>query len=211
MNRAKLILVLRRVTIAATVCLGLCTSIRADSLWPEQGTSMFSDNRAYRVGDIVTVIVAEEARVSNSSGSSLSKSTDTQGEIETLDWPKGSGASKVFTGDKPKVKFGSKRSFDGQGSYQLAGTMETQLTAVVLDVLPNGNLVIEGSRLQQSVDETVIVRISGIVRPEDIRSDNTVPSTALAEGKIVFESHGPVARSSRRGFLNRLVDLIWPF
>jgi len=200
-----------RFLIAGLACLGLCVPLGADSLWPESGTSLFSDNRAYRVGDVVTVIVIEEAKVSNSSGTSLSKTTDTQGELKTLDWPKAAGASEVFTGDKPKVEFGSKRTFDGQGTYQLQGTMETRLTAVVMDVLPNGNLVIEGSRLQQSVDDKVFVRVSGIVRPEDIRSDNTVPSTALAQGKIVFESHGPIARSSRRGFLNRLVDFIWPF
>jgi len=183
----------------------------ADSLWPEGGASLFTDNKAYKVGDIVTVVVDESAELSNSAGSSLSKETDTEAEIETLDWPKGSNASKVFTGDTPKVKWGSKRTFDGTGDYSLKGSMKTRLTAIVVEVLPNGNLVIEGSRLRESVDEKILVRISGIVRPEDISTDNTVSSTAVAQGKIVFETSGPVARSSRRGFLNRFVDFLWPF
>ncbi len=67
----------------------------AISLWPKNGgVSLFTDNKAYRIGDIVTVIVEEQAKISNSAGSSLSKATDTEGEIETLDWPKGSNASK---------------------------------------------------------------------------------------------------------------------
>jgi len=179
----------------------------ADSLWPDHAISQFSDNKAYRVGDILTVIVVETAKVRSSSGRSLSKETNTEGEIETVEWPN----TTVFTGDKPKVKWKSKRTFDGEGSYELAGSMETRLTAVVLEVLPNGNLVVEGSRLQRSVDEQVLVRVSGIVRPADVRSDNTVLSTALAEGKIVFESKGPIARSNRRGILNHIIDFIWPF
>ena len=89
--------------------------------------------------------------------------------------------------------------------------MSTSLTAVVMDVLPNGNLVIEGSRVLESVDEKVFIRVSGVIRPEDIDAQNTVASTALAQGKIILENRGPIARSSKRGFLNRFIDFIWPF
>ena len=89
--------------------------------------------------------------------------------------------------------------------------MQTQIAAVVMEVLPNGNLVIEGSRLKKSVDEKVLIRISGIVRPEDISNTNTVLSSAVAQGKIVFESDGPIANSNRWGWFERFVDHIWPF
>jgi len=197
----------RRVPWVAALALVVAVPAAANSLWPDQAVSLFTDNKAYRVGDVLTVIVIEEAKVQNSSGRSLSKETNTEGEIETVEWPN----TTLLAANKPKVKWKSKRSFDGEGSYQLAGKMETRLTAVVLDVLPNGNLVIEGSRLQQSVDEKVFVRVSGIVRPADVRSDNSVLSTALAEGKIVFESKGPIDRSNRRGILNHIVDFLWPF
>ena len=205
MNASKQILA--SVAALALAALPVC----ADSIWPKNGGSLFTDNKAYRVGDIVTVVVNEATTLSSSAGSSLSKDSDTEGEIETLDWPKGSNASKVFTGDKPKVKFGATRSFDGSGSYSLSGSMSTSLTAVVMDVLPNGNLVIEGSRVLESVDEKVFIRVSGVIRPEDIDAQNTVASTALAQGKIILENRGPIAQSSRRGFLNRFIDFIWPF
>lgn len=198
-------------TCLAVLLAGACVPAFAGSLWPECGGSLFTDNKAYKVGDIVTVVVDESSELSNSAGSSLSKAGETEGQIETLDIPKGAGAAKVFTGDMPKVKWGSKRTFDGTGSYSLKGSMKTHITALVVDVLPNGNLLIEGSHLRQSVGEKIVVRISGIIRPEDISADNTVSSTAVAQGKIVFETSGPIARSSRRGFLNRIVDFLWPF
>ena len=201
----------RRLSAAAVLTLLAAVSAKADSVWPKSGGCLFTDNKAYRVGDVITIVVNESAALSSSATSALSKESETQGEIETLDWPKGSNASKVFTGDPPKAKFGASRTFDGSGSYSMAGSMQTNLSAIVLEVLPNGNLVVEGSRLLESVDDKVIIRACGIVRPEDISTSNTVPSTALANGKIIFESMGPIARSNRRGFLNRLVDFIWPF
>ena len=197
----------------ASVVVLACASAAAsaDSIWPCGGVSLIGDNKAYRAGDIVTVIVEEDSKVSNSAGSSLSKSTDMTGELETLNVPRGNNVFPVFKGDTPSVAAKSARSVDGKGTYTLQGSMQTRLTAIVMDVLPNGNLVIEGSRLQQSVNEKVHIRISGIVRPQDIAADNTVLSTSVAEGKIVFETSGPVSRSSQYGFLNRIIDFIWPF
>lgn len=191
--------------LAATLLLAL--TARADSLWKEK-RSLFADNKAWTVGDVVTVVVVEEAKLSSSAGTSLSKTTDTAAEISTLQV---AGTSVFPANEPPKVKASSSRGFDGEGSYVLSGSMETRLTALVLEVLPNGNLVVEGSRLRQSVDDEVMVRISGIVRPEDITSENTVLSTSLAEGKIVFDTHGPIASSSRRGICGRIIDFVWPF
>jgi len=192
----------------AAISLLAASVARADSCWPEDGASLFTDNKAYEIGDVVTVIVQEESVVSNAVDHSVSKTSDAEAEISTLNFP----GTQVFPANEtPKATFNASRTFDGKGSYQLADSMETYLTAVVVDVLPNGNLVIEGSRLRQSVKEKVMIRLSGIVRPVDVRSDNTVPSTAIAQAKIVFESDGPNHRSTQRGWLDRLVDFIWPF
>ena len=198
--------------LAATLAaLCVASAVVAGSTWPESGRSMFADHKAYDVGDIVTVIVEEGSELSSTAGSSLSKSSATEGAINTLDVPKSAGAPKVFPGDMPAVDYEASRSFNGNGTYTLKDSIKTSLSAVVVEVLPNGNLMIEGARFRESVDEKVHIRISGIVRPEDITADNTVPSTAVAQGKIVFDSMGPVARSSRRGWLDRLIDYIWPF
>ncbi len=203
----------RKLMLTSLAALILSAGAMADSTWPENGTSLFADHKAFRIGDVVTILVAETARASNSADTSLSKSTATEAEIETvtLPSPTGSGVTTLLNGEKPAVKWDSTRTFDGTGSHAVAGSMETQLTAIVVDVLPNGNLVVEGSRLQQSQDDKVLIRISGILRPVDIGPDNRVSSTALAQAKVILENQGPIARSSERGLLNRLVDFIWPF
>jgi flagellar L-ring protein precursor FlgH len=167
-----------------------------------------------RVGDIVTVIVQEDQTIAHSVASSLSKATSSNGQIDALNLPHLSSGlvSPVFKGALlPQVQYSSARTMDGKGSYSLQGSMQTQITAVVMEVLPNRNLVVEGSRLTNSVEERVTMRISGIVRPEDISNTNTVLSTSLAQGKIVFESSGPVANSNRYGWFEKFMDHIWPF
>ena len=198
--------------VAAWVILAaISATATADSVWSKTNGSLFSDNKAYRVGDIVTVIVNEGTILSSSAGTSLSKESDTEGELSTVEWPKGAGAAPVLPGDPPKVEFGAKRTFDGSGTSSLANSMQTNLTAVVMEVLPNGNLVVDGSRTVQLVNDEVVVKVSGIVRPQDINTNNTVLSSALAQGRIVIENNGPIARSTERGWLNKIVDFIWPF
>jgi flagellar L-ring protein precursor FlgH len=198
-------------------CLALACApavVQADSVWSERTACIVSDNKAFRVGDIVTVVVQEDDTVTHSVTNSLSKTTSTQGQIDALNLPSlvSGNVSSIFKGAlTPQVQYGSSRTLDGKGSYNLQGSMQSQISAVVMEVLPNGNLVIEGSRLKKSAEEKVLIRISGIVRPEDISNTNTVLSSAVAQGKIVFENDGPVANSNRWGWFERFVDHIWPF
>ena len=198
-------------------CLALaCAPVvsQADSVWSERSACLISDNKAFRLGDVVTISVQEDDTVSHSVANSLSKVTSTQGSVSAVDVPSlvSGNVASIFKGTlTPQVQYGSTRTLDGKGSYNLQGSMTTQITAVVMEVLPNGNLVIEGSRLKKSVDEKVLVRISGIVRPEDISNTNVVLSSAVAEAKIVYESDGPIANSNRWGWFERFVDHIWPF
>jgi len=201
----------RRFLLPALTAMCCASAALAGSTWPESAHSMFADHKAYAVGDIVTVIVEEGSELSSTAGSNLSRTSATEGAVNTLDVPKPAGAPKVFPGDMPAVDYEGSRTFNGAGTYTLKDSIKTSLSAVVVEVLPNGNLMIEGSRFRESVDEKVHIRLSGIVRPEDITADNTVPSTAVAQAKVVFDSKGPVARSSRRGWLDRLIDYIWPF
>lgn len=198
----------RTLPFAFALLLSLSLQAVGDSCWPENGGSMFTDNKAYQIGDVVTVIVQEESVISTAVDHSLSKKSDSKAEVTTLEFP----GTQIFPADeRPKAAFNASRTFDGKGSYRLSDSMETHLTAIVTEVLPNGNLVVEGSRMRQSVDEKVMIRLSGIVRPADVRSDNTVLSSSVAQAKIVFESAGPNHRSTQRGFLDRMVDFIWPF
>ncbi len=196
----------------ALVCAS--AAARADTTWNERSACLISDDKAFRLGDVVTISVQEDDTVTHSVANSLSKVTSTQGTIDAINIPSlaSGNVNALLKGAlTPQVQYGSARTLDGKGSYNLQGSMTTQITAVVMEVLPNGNLVIEGSRLKQSVDEKVRIRISGIVRPEDISNANVVLSTAVAEAKIVYESDGPIANSNRWGWFERFVDHIWPF
>ena len=187
---------------------------RADSIWSERSIALIADNKAFRLGDIVTISVQEDDTVSQSVADSLSKVTSTQGQINTINIPSltsGNVQSLLKGALTPEVQYGSTRTLAGKGSYNLQGSITTQISAVVMEVLPNGNLVIEGSRMKQSVDNKVLIRISGIVRPEDISNTNVVLSSAVADAKIVYESSGPIANSNRWGWFERFVDHIWPF
>ena len=199
--------------LAALLIAGAALPCAADSLWPQNGASLFADNKAFQVGDIVTVIVQESATASNSAGSSLSKASSTDAQIDTTVMPTGFQSTRMlFEGETdPQVNMSSTRTFDGSGSYSLSGTMSTSITAIVKEVLPNGNMIVEGKRVRQSADETVVVKVSGIVRPADITTDNMVASTALAQANITMESMGPIARSSKRGWMDRCIDIVWPF
>jgi len=192
-----------------------CVSASAESLWPSSGRApsadLFTDIKARGLGDVVTVIVAEEAKLSNSAQLNLNKDTMTKAEMPTLDVPKGLNASKVFTGTTPKLEMSSNRKFDGEGSYVVEDSFETRVAAIVVEVLPNGNLVIEGSRTNTMGKDVREVKVSGIVRPADIGADNTVQSTVLADATITIKRRGPIARSTVRGFLNRVLDVVWPF
>jgi len=199
----------------ACVVLACASAVaQADSIWNDRSPSLIWDNKAFRLGDVVTISVQEDDSVTHSVANSLSKVTSTQGAINTINVPSltsGNVSSLLKGALVPEVQYGSTRTLDGKGSYNLQGSMTTQITAVVMEVLPNGNLVIEGSRLKKSVDEKVLIRISGIVRPEDISNTNVVLSTAVADAKIVYESDGPIANSNRWGWFERFVDHIWPF
>lgn len=132
---------------------------RADSVWSERSACLISDNKAFRLGDVVTIAVQEDDTVTQSVANSLSKVTSTQGSIDTINVPSlvsGNVTSLLKGTLTPQVQYGSTRTLDGKGSYNLQGSMTTQITAVVMDVLPNGNLVIEGSRLKKSVDEKIL-------------------------------------------------------
>jgi len=187
---------------------------RADSIWSERSVALIADNKAFRLGDIVTISVQEDDTVSQSVADSLSKVTSTQGQINTINVPSltSGNVSALLKGTlTPEIQYGSARTLSGKGSYNLQGSITTQITAVVMEVLPNGNLVIEGSRTKQSVENKVLIRISGIVRPEDISNTNVVLSSAVANAKIVYESSGPIANSNRWGWFERFIDHIWPF
>jgi flagellar L-ring protein precursor FlgH len=100
------------------------------------------------------------------------------------------------------------RSYEGSGQTRNSERLSSRLTATVMDVLPNGNLLIEGRRSTSIDRDRVTVVLSGIVRPRDVNSANIVMSSSIADASIRYESAGPLAREQKRGLLNRVANLL---
>jgi flagellar L-ring protein precursor FlgH len=171
----------------------------ATSLYPQDQPSRFASIKAHRVGDVVTVLIVESA--SGQNRTTLRSSKESEVTMEGGPW---SGVLDFL----PLFKGGLEVSdaLDGQGTQTVRGNLKARLTAKVVEVLPNGNLVLEGTRrisLNGDVDE---ITLRGIVRPQDIGPDNTVLSTYLADAQITYEGEGAVRHTGHRGILLRILS-----
>lgn len=184
----------------------------AGSLWPtdEQGY-LFSDHKARRVGDLLTVKIIERAEASKDAGTKLSRDNAIDASIENLfGLEKSVVASNPYVNPASLIKGEMSNKFEGNGSTKRSDDLTTQMTVVVDQVLPNGNLVIRGSRVVGLNFEQQVLTLSGLVRPEDIDSQNTVLSTFIANADIRYGGNGVVNDKQRPGWFTWLVDWVWP-
>jgi flagellar L-ring protein precursor FlgH len=166
-----------------------------------RGGSLISDHTAHSIGDIVTIIIEEESSASHDVSTTTSKETGTEALIETLFYPN----TSFFKDDKenPAFKWDSTSDFKGKGTSDSKGTLEAKLTARVIDVSPNGNLLIEGSRTIQVDESKLKVILTGTIRPVDINADNSIKSTYIADAKIEYVQEG-LGNVNKFGLLTRL-------
>jgi flagellar L-ring protein precursor FlgH len=207
----------------------------AGSLWREGVTDergMFADKRAKRVGDILTVIVNENVGMNNS----LNLTTNKQNSSQNATGIEGIATNLVnqFVAALPGSVLGKRLqsaaarqgfaaptaptlSVNGTNSYQGGGTITNSQTITasaavqVVDVLPNGNLVIEGLREVSFSKERQFISLHGIVRPYDIQPDNTVSSSNIAGAQIQIVSEGSLTEAQKKGWLLNLNDKVNPF
>jgi len=195
------------------------------SIWPGENArnSLFSDNKARHVNDIVTILIDESSSGSNSANTTTSRDTETLAGISALLGMDRYMARKnkdltdgddVYTaGLLPSIQVGgtSANKLTGKGATTRDSELQARITARVVEVLPNGNLNIEGKRRLAVNAEDQYIVISGTVRPDDITSDNVISSQYIADAKIVYTGKGVVNDKMRPGWLTRIVDWAWPF
>lgn len=158
---------------AAMLCMPL--KMRAQSLWKEGATrSMVADKRAASVGDILTILVQENNTASKDQNTRTSKESAINAAIEAFLYSP--DASKLLThnGKMPALKLNAKQNFEGGGRISNAEKVSARIAVRVIDVLPNNNLVIEGTRQISFSGETQDAVLRGVVRTEDIAANNTV-------------------------------------
>lgn len=183
-----------------------------DSLWHDASSrAIISDVRARAVGDIITILVQENNSASKDNSTSTSKKTGIDTSISSFLF--GAAQDKFLTkgGQYPALKVNGNSSFDGGGKISNSETITARISVRVVDVLPNGNLVIEGSRQTSFAGETQDAILRGVVRADDIASNNTVFSYNIADATIRYQSKGAVSDSQGKGWFHKAWDKISPF
>ncbi len=187
------------------------------SLWTDVGSAstIFLDYKGRRIGDIVVVNIVENSSASNSTSNANSKSTTNNASVSAMmGLPLDMGMSN-FLGSgnafNPSIGTNTANSHSGQGSQSKADTVSATIAARIIDIMPSGNLVIEGHREIVVDQEKQTITVKGIVRQKDIDSDNTVESTSIADAQITYSGDGVNSQAAKKGWLSKALDVIWPF
>jgi flagellar L-ring protein precursor FlgH len=163
--------------------------------------SLFSDQKANRIGDAITIIIVEASTASNNAETTTGRSSNMglEGSLATG----GKSSSSVTGGVK------TNNDFSGSGTTKTTGMIQTKLSATIDSVYENGNLRIKGSRRIVINDEEQTITIRGIVRTSDISASNTVYSTNISEAEIIFAGDGAINSSQKPGLFAKLIK--WLF
>lgn len=187
---------------------------------PSFESSYFTDRKAFRVGDIITIDLNERTQASKNASSNIQKDSDLNMGVPNIlgmaVTPKNplSGISALGMTNKNlslEASANSKRSTKGSGQAGQSNSLSGSITVTVADVLPNGVLVVRGEKWLTLNTGDELIRISGLVRADDISTDNTVSSTRIADARITYSGTGSFANASQPGWLSRFfMSPAWP-
>ncbi len=186
------------------------------SIFGQGDNPLFSDHKAMHVNDIVTVVISETAKSSNTGSKQLSESdslglgggaftsTGTNSAVN-------SAVNKLNGIANIGFNAGSESAYQGQGSATKDASFKTTVSARIVKVLENGNYFISGSREILIDDQKQIIQIGGVIRPYDIDQSNTINSSQMSEAKILYKTEGEVDRATKQGWGSKAIQSVWPF
>lgn len=203
----------------ALLCLVAFSSLSADAVAQRRAGSIYranqgpfglvADRTARRPGDLVTIVINENQDVRNAETTALSTQKALDYQLSAFDLK-----PNMFS-TLPTVQSTTEDTFQGSANYEKSGTFSARMTAVVVDTLPNGNLIVSGRREIRVDQEVKVIEFSGIVRRFDIASDNSVQSELVADARVRYSGSGPLTRATNRhglgGFLHDALAWLWPF
>jgi len=200
-NKTLLLLVLTASVLFSTAC------SEGGSIWAKRDKNMkaiYADDVARQIGDVLTITITENSTVDNKAKRDMKKETD---------------RSTIFNGDLGNFadlgEFGMSAESDNElkskADYKDERKFADNITVVVVDILPNRNLVVLGTRNRDISGDTQTIEVSGIVRPSDISFDNKVKSERVADFRIVSKNGGVSAPYTKPGWLGGILNIIWPF
>lgn len=175
--------------------------------------NLYSDRKAFRVGDIITITLNERTSASKNAGSNIQKDSNANlgltslfGSTPNTNNPFGGGDLSLEAG------YSGERATKGASSASQGNTLTGSITVTVADVLPNGIIAVRGEKWMTLNTGEELVRIAGMVRADDIATDNTVPSTRVADARITYSGTGSFADASQPGWLDRFfLSPLFPF
>ncbi len=195
------------VVIGLTVLMITCTPLGGtcaeELIRTGANVSMYGDVKAKKIGDIISVIISES--------NSASKDAQTGSKKITSAEAKGSATTGALSGLFPGMggDVDLSNQFNGQASTTRSGRLSSRITVRVVDILPNNNLIIEGTKTMEINEDVEVVTLSGIVQPEYISATNTVNSSQIANAKITYKGKGSVSQGNRIGILGRFFNWIF--
>ncbi|MCF6248774.1 MAG: flagellar basal body L-ring protein FlgH [Desulfobacula sp.] len=181
------------------------------SLWIGENASMFEDSKAVRVGDTVVVDIVENASSSMDVNTETSRITKLDIGLPTINLL---GDKKIFGAAPGQTKLlgtDFSNEFDAEALSDRTGQVTASIAARITEVLPNGTLSIFGRRAMKVNNEIQYITVAGIIRPQDISSNNRVKSTYLADSRIEYYGKGALSDKQKPGWGARIIDNIWPW
>ena len=180
----------------------------AQSLWHDDVSKpMFADKRASAVGDIITIVVQESSSANKNNETKTEKQSSWTAAVASFLFP----GFAQYKGTTPAVSYNSDLKHDGSGAINNSETIVAQVAVKVIDVLPNGNMLIEGRRETSFSGEHQTILLHGTVRAEDVTAANTVMSYNVADATIQMVSKGTVTDTQNKGWFTRILDKVNPF
>ena len=184
----------------------------ADSIWGKRDQSkknLYAEDKARYIGDVLTITISEVSVLNNKGKRSLSKATTRSNDFD------GEVGLEHFLPKIPALKVGAgvshSSTLEGKADNKDDRSFTDSISVIVIDVMPNGNLVVSGTRDRNLADDIQAIEVTGIVKPNDIAVDNTIRSEQVANFSIVSRNKGVSAPYMRPNWLGKILDAIWPF
>jgi len=172
-----------------------------------QSDSWFGKSRSFQVGDVITVLLNESSQASRTQNGSITReSKNDMVPTGLANWGKGLGG--FMNGIKMD---GSSMSNKGTGAADQQATLTGSVAVSVVEVMPNGNLVLRGEKQLALTEGSEIIQVAGIIRPDDVAPNNTVQSRRLANAQIAYRGSGDLANATKAGWGTSTLLKIWPF
>ncbi|SFR59521.1 flagellar basal body L-ring protein FlgH [Thiomicrospira sp. ALE5] len=173
--------------------------------------TFFNDARAHRVGDIITIELVEKFNANRRDQANFNRNNNMDLGVSTPLNVLGRSANEIYDGlGTGGVGFGSSSNFSGNANAQQDSTVSGSVAVTVVEVIPNGNLVVRGEKWITVGSSEEVIRFGGIVRPQDISPDNTIESTKVADVRLIYRDTGVAGNTTRPGPVTRFLTKFWP-